>query len=264
MPTLKRLSIFLVIFTLLTTAAQAYYDPYTGRFLQRDPAEDGVNWYAYTENNPLKYVDPTGLRGVNAEEQAALDHTYGSIVGGHLGERINIEFPDNFTKGGRVPTYRLDGKRNLYEIHLHKDYDLSTKHMLYWLGIFIHEATHVWQKNTGRHRGGRGGVDYDYNVNQLASLNLKREEHAQAVQDWFTASYGVSKNLVPADGWISGGINSDTNKPRWENVWDNTLGRAGASSTGSITQNIRIINMRYNPVLQEIRRVRYLLTDQFR
>ena len=60
MPMLKRLSISLVILTLLTTAAQAYYDPYTGRFTQRDSAEDGVNWYAYTENNPLKYVDPTG------------------------------------------------------------------------------------------------------------------------------------------------------------------------------------------------------------
>ncbi len=60
MTMLKRLSIFLVIFTLLTTVSQAYYDPYTGRFTQRDPAEDGVNWYAYMENNPLKYVDPTG------------------------------------------------------------------------------------------------------------------------------------------------------------------------------------------------------------
>jgi RHS repeat-associated protein len=37
-----------------------YYDPYIGRFTQRDPAGDGVNWYAYTANNPLKYTDPTG------------------------------------------------------------------------------------------------------------------------------------------------------------------------------------------------------------
>ena len=40
--------------------ASRYYDPYIGRFTQRDPAGDGVNWYVYTENNPLKYVDPTG------------------------------------------------------------------------------------------------------------------------------------------------------------------------------------------------------------
>ena len=37
-----------------------YYDPYIGRFTQRDPIGDGVNWYAYTYNNPLKYTDPTG------------------------------------------------------------------------------------------------------------------------------------------------------------------------------------------------------------
>ena len=60
MPTLKRLSILLVILTLITTAAQAYYDPHTGRFTQRDPIGDGVNWYAYTYNNPLKYTDPNG------------------------------------------------------------------------------------------------------------------------------------------------------------------------------------------------------------
>ena len=40
--------------------AARYYDPYIGRFTQRDPAGDGVNWYAYTYNNPLKFVDPTG------------------------------------------------------------------------------------------------------------------------------------------------------------------------------------------------------------
>ena len=41
-----------------------YYDPYIGRFTQRDPAGDGVNWYAYTYNNPLKYTDPNGQEPV--------------------------------------------------------------------------------------------------------------------------------------------------------------------------------------------------------
>jgi hypothetical protein len=32
-----------------------------GRFTSEDPARDGANWYAYCGNNPLAFMDPTGL-----------------------------------------------------------------------------------------------------------------------------------------------------------------------------------------------------------
>jgi RHS repeat-associated protein len=38
-----------------------WYDPGTGRFITEDPARDGISWYAYVANNPLRYVDPSGL-----------------------------------------------------------------------------------------------------------------------------------------------------------------------------------------------------------
>ena len=38
-----------------------YYDPSTGRFLTRDPAKDGRNWYAYAGNSPITRADPNGL-----------------------------------------------------------------------------------------------------------------------------------------------------------------------------------------------------------
>ncbi len=38
-----------------------YYDPGIGRFLSSDPAEDGDNFYAYCENNPVNAIDPEGL-----------------------------------------------------------------------------------------------------------------------------------------------------------------------------------------------------------
>jgi RHS repeat-associated protein len=48
----------------LILLGRRYYDPATGRFLTRDPIgyEGGFNVYAYTENNPVNAIDPTGLR----------------------------------------------------------------------------------------------------------------------------------------------------------------------------------------------------------
>ena len=42
-------------------AHHRYYDPSLGRFISPDPAKDGENWYVYAGNNPLRFVDPTGL-----------------------------------------------------------------------------------------------------------------------------------------------------------------------------------------------------------
>jgi len=41
-----------------------WYDPSLGRFITEDPIKDGLNWYTYVRNNPLKYTDPTGLYSV--------------------------------------------------------------------------------------------------------------------------------------------------------------------------------------------------------
>lgn len=38
------------------------YDPVCGRFVTKDPIKDGKNWYSYYSNNPLKAVDPDGLK----------------------------------------------------------------------------------------------------------------------------------------------------------------------------------------------------------
>ena len=48
-----------------------FYDPKLGRFMSEDPAKSGLNWYVYCENNPLKFVDPSGL--VAGEHFATLE-----------------------------------------------------------------------------------------------------------------------------------------------------------------------------------------------
>ena len=40
----------------LDTTIQRWVD-----FISRDPAQDGRNWFVYCSNNPLKYVDLSGL-----------------------------------------------------------------------------------------------------------------------------------------------------------------------------------------------------------
>jgi RHS repeat-associated protein len=38
-----------------------YYNPANSRMLSEDPIRDGLNWYTYCGNNPLRFFDPTGL-----------------------------------------------------------------------------------------------------------------------------------------------------------------------------------------------------------
>jgi RHS repeat-associated protein len=68
-----------------------YYDPSTGRFLTRDPAKDGRNWYGYCRNNPLHSTDRTGLVGGDGEDEAIV---------AELAEEAADEAADEAAAGG--------------------------------------------------------------------------------------------------------------------------------------------------------------------
>ena len=38
-----------------------FYWPAIGRFVQQDPAKQGMNWYAYAGDDPVTGIDPSGL-----------------------------------------------------------------------------------------------------------------------------------------------------------------------------------------------------------
>ena len=49
-------------------------DPTLGRFITEDPIKDGTNWYIYCSNNPLNFIDPTGLVAIVG------DDTKGNVI----------------------------------------------------------------------------------------------------------------------------------------------------------------------------------------
>jgi RHS repeat-associated protein len=67
--------------------ARAYH-PELGRFLQNDPIDfrgGDTNTYRYVSNNPINFVDPTGLTEQGAQMGLAIGGVIGAWVGGILG-----------------------------------------------------------------------------------------------------------------------------------------------------------------------------------
>jgi len=69
-----------------------YYDSEVGRFLSEDPIgfQAGVNFYAYVNNNPLRFNDPSGLDSFLVTRP--LDSTVGGIFATHNFIVTNADF----------------------------------------------------------------------------------------------------------------------------------------------------------------------------
>ena len=190
-------------------------------------------------------VDEKGFRPVNNREARALIFTFGVEVGCFLIDIIKIEYDPRVVergKHGRVVNDR--------EIKMRSEYNPE---ILRWLGIFIHEATHIWQRETGCHRGGEGGKNYRYYKEQLPYLNLEREEHAEAVEDWFYVNYGIESSMINAPNQI-------TTLWAW---WKILPVFKRDPATDPAVNNASLGDLQYllglwNPVLKEIRDPRYL------
>ncbi|MBE7052211.1 MAG: RHS repeat-associated core domain-containing protein [Ruminococcaceae bacterium] len=90
-----------------------YYDPSTRRFIQEDPARDELNWYVYANNNPIKYVDPSGLRSKEAADKIIKDNaSYIISAAQNFGvnpgilaatiyaeQRLNVDWKDDYIDG---------------------------------------------------------------------------------------------------------------------------------------------------------------------
>ena len=82
-----------------------YYLPGIGRFTSVDPAKDGLNWYAYCRNNPLRYIDPDGLRVIEIIKGWTVRIENGHVPGDQ--RHIHIE-----NKGNEVWNQNADGTQH--------------------------------------------------------------------------------------------------------------------------------------------------------
>ena len=71
----------------LYTYGARYYDPVLGRFISPDSIipdvfnPQSLNRYSYVLNNPLKYIDPTGMRNWGTAFGQALEGFWGDVLG---------------------------------------------------------------------------------------------------------------------------------------------------------------------------------------
>jgi RHS repeat-associated protein len=77
-----------------------WYDADTGRFITEDPIRDGLLWYAYANNNPMKFTDPTGLapRNKSSEER----EKYKASISSATLENVPTELPYSGNTDGKL------------------------------------------------------------------------------------------------------------------------------------------------------------------
>jgi RHS repeat-associated protein len=97
-----------------------YYDPTTGRFLTRDPAQDGRNWYAYCYSNATALVDADGQEPLHGKNKT------GKAPDGHQNQQQLQPPPEaqqkkgwiRPKKGGGSKGYRGQGGQNKWSAPL--------------------------------------------------------------------------------------------------------------------------------------------------
>jgi RHS repeat-associated protein len=152
---------------LLQLGARTYW-PEIGRFIQQDPAKDGVNWYAYVGDDPLTGIDPEGL--------AYLEYTggyQGTLTLYHDTGNVWVSFPG---RSGLPGTYdpATPGKYRVCPSMITRTNDPNISAGRLWWRMHVSRRPDSWgpervpidpttetdkriERRTNQHAGGRPG-----------------------------------------------------------------------------------------------------------
>ena len=79
-----------------------YYDPGIGRFTSEDPIGAGLNYYTYCYNNPVLFIDPSGLIGIMPDGTIHMGEGDTDIDRQLLQLKIDYENAKNDTERKRI------------------------------------------------------------------------------------------------------------------------------------------------------------------
>ena len=201
-----------------------YYDPQTGRFISEDPLgfAGGIDFYAYTHNHPIDFLDPFGLADVyiwNGDGSAAAALSGGAW--GHAAIRLDDGtyiswWPDpargTEQKEGRYT--RADAIRDDTYAHDVKDEKRPPDQVIHIDGLDEARIADWWKKYKKNPIWDFSKRNCSHTVVDAISAGIPPGYHATPPKPWVTTSpsdaagyaNAVKKLLQsPAPGSLGGG-----------------------------------------------------------
>ena len=87
-----------------------WYDPETGKFTSQDPIKDGLNWFAYCGNNPVNFIDSTGLNTIDPNTGEWVSTLAEDGKGNIDPIHYNGDKPEKYAEDDKFEFYRYNGK----------------------------------------------------------------------------------------------------------------------------------------------------------